>query len=300
MSIVQSALDRVKKDRDSSGRMGSGWASIGNREAPQTPEPAAAAAPLVPAKVAWPQSRSAPVEVSPKRLCEVGLFPGGDDLRQQQDDYRNIRREVISAMLARPSNEGRPVGAIVVITSAVPGDGKSYNATNLALSIASEGIRDVLLVDGDTIRRTVTTAFGLEDRPGLLELLSAPPASFMDHVLPTTHERLRLLPAGQRTAESTDLFSAGRVAPLFNAMNAALAGHVVIVDSPPILMSSETQALVDSAGQVLLVVRSGVTLQDLVREAAGRIKDSVPVGLILNGWEPAYPSDYQLYLEYGK
>jgi len=106
-----------------------------------------------------------------------------------------------------------------------------------------------------------------------------------------------------RTSDSADLFSSDRIGALIDAMKTTLQGHAVVFDTPPILASSETQSLVEAAGQVLLIVRANVTLQDSAREAASRIPESVPVGIVLNAWEPNSPSErkaYQLYGEYGK
>jgi receptor protein-tyrosine kinase len=85
---------------------------------------------------------------------------------------------------------------------------------------------------------------------------------------------------------------------LFAAISAAMQNHIVIVDTPPILLSSDTPVVTDCAGQVLLVVRAGITLQDSVKDAASRIKTSVPVGVVLNDWNPVLPSEQRAYRGY--
>jgi len=176
--------------------------------------------------------------------------------------------------------------------------GHTYTALNLALSMASEGIHDVLLIDADTVRRSLTQALDLGDAPGLIELLGRPGRSFMDYALRTSVERLRVLPAGVPCDGASDLFSFGRVGPVVAAINSALGGHIAIVDTAPILLSSDTPVLMDSAGQVLLVVRAGHTLQDSVKDAVSRIKESVPVGVVLNDWDPLLASERQAYYGY--
>jgi Mrp family chromosome partitioning ATPase len=185
----------------------------------------------------------------------------------------------------------------------LPGDGKSYTALNLALSIASEDVHDVLLIDADTIKRTISIACGVDNRPGLIELLGSPDRSFFEYAVPTNYRRLHVLPSGTRGENATDLFGAERIVPLFDNIRSAMTGHLVIVDTPPILLSSETPSMTDAAGQTLLVVRAGHTLQDSVRDAVARIRQSVPVGVILNGWSPVLPSErkaYTAYEEYSK
>ncbi len=287
MSIVQSALDRMKAARPAEIRPGKAAA----KAATPTSEPP-------PHSPNWRPATAPIVSIDPERLRELGLYPSPSFLRRQQEDYRGIRREVISATHQRPQTEGAEIGPIVVVTSALPGEGKSYTALNLAISIASEGTYDVLLIDGDTVRSSLSQALDVRDSPGLIELLSNPATNFMDHVRHTSIERLYLLPAGRPFEGASDLFSAGRVGPLFAAIGAALAGHIVIVDTPPILLSSDTPVITDAAGQVLLVVRAGQTLQDAVRDAASRIRETIPVGAVLNGWDPILPSEKQTYRGY--
>ncbi len=294
MSIVQSTLERMKSTRAVETRT-----TRPNVKVPvESHSAAGGGASELPAPVAWHDIGAPVVDINTDRLLTQGLYPTPDFLRRQQDDYRRIRREIIAATRQRPSADAAMLGPIVVVTSALPGEGKSYTALNLALSVASEGIRDVLLIDADTVRHNITTSLGIPEAPGLIDLLERSGKNFMDHVRPTSVDRLRFLPAGRRHEGASDLFSIGRVGPLFAAINAALEGHVVIIDTAPILLSSDTPVLTDAAGQVLLVVRAGQTLQDSLKDATSRIKDSVPIGLVLNDWNPVLPSDRKAYHSY--
>jgi protein-tyrosine kinase len=292
MSIVQAALERAKANRVAEARTASPGKPLAAASLGSLADVAAARVPL-----SWP-ARSTVIQVDRERLRERSLYPVADAEHRLQDDYRSIRREVMTATQQRPDPEGPTVGPIVVVTSALPGDGKSFTALNLALSIASEGIHEVLLIDADTVRRSITTAMGVEDSPGLIELLAGGGRDFMELTHPTSIEQLHLLPAGRRFDGASDLFSNGRVGPLFAAIRGALDGHVVIIDTAPLLLSSETPVLTDAAGQVLLVVRAGTTLQDSIKDAASRIKSTVPVGLVLNAWEPVLPSEKKTYDSY--
>ena len=297
MSIVQSTIERMKATRAAESRLTEPRVAVkpAGRSAPEAVHGAAAS--NMPSSV-WPETQGPPVVVDVARLRNQGFYASPDFVRRQQEDYRSLRREVIAATRQRPSPESPPIGPIVAITSALPGEGKSYTAMNLALSVASEGIHDVLLIDADTVRRRTTEVLEMGALPGLLQLLEKPARNFMEYVRPSTIERLRVLPAGQRHEGASDLFSLGRVGPLFAAISAALQGHIVIVDTPPILLSSDTPVITDSAGQVLLVVRAGHTLQDSVKDAASRIKTSVPVGVVLNDWNPVLPSELRAYRGY--
>lgn len=297
MSIVESALQRLKSVRGTA-------PDKRPLEAPKPAgpsEPAAAerAAARMPAPVRWP-AHTAAAEFDSQGLEAAGLYPPERCARRLRDEFRAIRREVVAASQQNMGAGGQSVGPIVVVTSAAPGDGKSYTAFNLAQSIAGQGMHDVLLVDADFVKRTISNACNVGDRPGLAELLARPGADFFDCAYPTPTQRLRILPAGRRAQSAHDLFAPARVNSLFESIRAAMAEHIVIVDTPPILVSSDTSVVLDVAGQVLLVVRAGTSLQDAVHEAVGRIRKTLPVGVILNDWSPLLPSEKTTYASYNE
>ncbi len=269
MNIVESTVERLRQNK----------AAEAAREQPSrrmvnTDESAAEfARPLTPPSVRWTGRQPAAL-VDLHRLRHMQLYPPAEFAERIQNEYRGIRRQVVAASLKS--------GPIVVVTSALAGEGKSFSALNLALSIAGQDVHDILLVDADTIKPTISGACDLQERPGVMELLSEPQANVMDYVSPTNVRRLHILPAGIRPEAASDLFSIGRLGPLFESIRSKLSGHLVIVDTPPILLSSDASALTDVAGLVLLVVRAGCTPQDSVKEALTAIRDSIPVGVVLN------------------
>jgi protein-tyrosine kinase len=286
MSIVQAALDRVKATRE-------------RRDSAGTPTGGGPPAATAPMPVEWRRRGAAAIEIDLDALRESGLHPGPDNARRHQDEYRRLRRDVLSAMRARANDDNvRVESPVVLVTSPMPGDGKSWTAMNLALSIAAVEGPDVLLLDADPYRRTLSNALGLGEAPGLLDLLRSPAPEFMDVAVPTSVRNLHVISAGRTVGEVGDLFTGERVGLLFGSIARALAGHVVILDTVPMLVSSETAALADVAGQVLLVVRSGVTLRDSVLDAIRRVPSSVPVGLVLNAWQPMLNSESQSYYAY--
>lgn len=290
MSIVQAALDRVKATRDQ-----------GNPAvAPKAGSPPAV---VSPAPVEWPRRSGAEVKIDMHALHERGLCPDASNTSRHQDEFRRLRRDVLGAMRARADDGGGVISPVVLVTSPMPGDGKSWTALNLALSIAAIDEPDVLLVDADPYKGTLSSALGIREAPGLLDLLRSPALEFTEVAVPTSVRRLHVIAAGHNNGEVGDLFTAERVGSLFGSIARTMAGHVVIVDSVPILVSSETGTLTDVAGQVLLVVRSGVTLRESVLDAIQRVRSSVPVGLVLNAWRPMLKSEsapYQAYETYRK
>lgn len=300
MSIVESALQRLKSARgaETDKRPPALPGPVATAESAE-PAPAARERAQIPAPVRWP-SQVVPAAFDFKRLEAAGLYPPESCARRLRDEYRDIRRQVVAASIEKVPGTGQPVGPIVVVTSAGPGEGKSYTALNLALSIAGQGLYDVLLVDADFVKRTISNACNVGDRPGLAQLLAHSATDFLDYACPTPTQRLRIIPAGTRASAAHDLFAPARVSSLFDAMRAAMAEHIVIVDTPPILVSSDASVVLEAAGQVLLVVRAGATLQDAVREAVRRIRKTLPVGVILNDWTPLLPSEKKTYTSYNE
>jgi len=296
VSIVESALERLKGARGAEQGGRSATPTEPPERAQPVPLPAGRGRSRIPPPIRW-ASQAPPVDLDFARLEAAGLCPPEPLARRLRDEFRAIRREVVGATLEMGAS-GQAVGPIVVVTSAGPGDGKSHTALNLALSIAGQGVYDVLLIDADFVKRTISVACDLGDRPGLAELLTHPTVSFLDYAYPTGVQRLHILPAGARSRSAHDLFAPARVAALFDVIRTAMAEHIVIVDTPPILVSSDTAVVLDAAGQVLLVVRAGSSLQDAVREALGRIRKTLPVGVILNDWSPLLPSEKKTYTSY--
>lgn len=289
MSIVESTLQKLKNAR-------AGEPDKRSTAAPEPLEPPAAARSRarIPAAIRWPGDVP-PAEIDLVRLEAAGLRPPEQLARRMADEFRAIRREVIGASMERLAVTGQTVGPIAAVTSAAPGDGKSHTALNLALSIAGQGAYEVLLIDADFVKRTISTACGLADRPGLAELLARPEASFLEYAYPVQTSRLHILPAGVSAQSAHDLFAPARVAAVFDAIRATMAEHIAIVDTPPILASSDTSVVLDCVGQVLFVVRAGNSLQDGVREALARVRKTLPVGVILNDWQPLLPAEKKNY-----
>lgn len=287
MSIVQSAIERLRKIQPQA-------------DVPRPPSPGRDAVDVKSAApIPWRTDLSAP-ECTLQKLCAVGLYPPNEFAQRVREEYRGIRRQVISASREKVEAQERTVGPVIVVTSAMPGDGKSFTAINLALSIAREGVRDVLLIDADTVRHTISTACGLHGQPGLSQLLAGKSSNFLEHSFTTEIPRLYVLPAGDPAGNATDLFSSARIGPLFESLRSGIGEGFVVIDTPPILMSNDTAVMTDLAGQVLLVVRAGATLQDMAHEAVARVQAGVPIGVVLNGWTPLLPSEKKTYVAYGE
>lgn len=235
-------------------------------------------------------------------LRAEGLLPPEDQQRQISDQFRAVKRPLIKHAFfdAPPSGDGTAGSArSIMVSSALPGDGKTFTSVNLALSLALEKDHTVLLVDGDVAKPHVSQAFGAGDRPGLLDVLVDPERSVESVVLPTSIPRLSLLPVGRRSEQAPELLASARMRALIRHLEALDPAGIVLVDSPPILLTSEARVLASLFGQVLLVVKATVTPQQAVLEAVRIIGEGPEVSLVLNHVAGAGTAAYHYGYGYG-
>ena len=226
------------------------------------------------------------------RLVAEGLA------KQTEDEFRRVKWPLLNAILGR-EGVAPAKNNIVLVTSAIPGEGKTFSALNLALSIAREPDLQVLLVDGDVAQPALSTSLGLAARPGLTDLIADEGRSGRDFVCATSVDRLWVLPAGSRRDNSPELLSSDRMQRVMDDLAGRLSPGVVIFDSPPILATNEAQVLSRYAGQVLMVVRADFTEQRVVKEALGLLEKGKPVSGLLNRVEPSLVSRYFSHYYYG-
>ncbi len=211
------------------------------------------------------------------------------------DQYRVIKRP----LLANATGKGAsvvPNGNRIMVTSAMPGEGKSFTAVNLAMSIAMELDYRVLLVDADVARPSLMKAFGLPAGPGLLDLLLSDKVEMSDVLLRTNVDKLSLLPSGTPHPRATELLASDAMTDLIEEMGQRYPDRIIIFDSPPLLLTTEARVLATHMGQVVMVVQAEKTLQSQVRHAMTTI-ESCPIKLMLlnqarGGDQDAYGSGY--------
>lgn len=232
-----------------------------------------APAPVQPVAPAW----TGPVQrIDREKLAEAGYILPGDQATALSEEFRIVKRDLI-AQLA-----GNPRGNRVLICSAHSGEGKTFCAINLALSLAAEKDRDVLLVDADFGKPGIPEALGLSSGPGLMDALTDPSVRIEDCVLRTDLPSLAVLPAGQRSNADTEFLASARTPVLLDRLTQGHPDRIVIFDSPPLLAASPAAVLASHAAVALLVVRADRTGESALRDAAGMLKGGAQVQLILN------------------
>jgi exopolysaccharide/PEP-CTERM locus tyrosine autokinase len=228
-------------------------------------------------------------------LRESGLLAPEADQRQLAEEYRIIKRPLLAGL----KSESPPrLGNVIVVASALPGEGKTFTSINLALSLALERGREVLLVDGDVAKPHITHLFGLESEPGLLDLVGAAALNFEETIIKTDYPSLYVLPAGSRNLQATEILRSERTSSLLATL-ASEPNRIVLIDSPPLLVTSEAGVLTSLAGQVVLVIKAAHTPQEAVLHAIEAISEGKPVSLVLNQADAIPEHRYAYYGQYG-
>ena len=197
-------------------------------------------------------------------------------------DFRRIKRPLLlSARKGRDSATANPPN-LLLVTSSVPDEGKTFVAINLALSIAAEKDHNVLLVDGDTIKGDVAKVLGIEYESGLTDVLQKGGAYIEDAVLQTNVENLCILPSGPAIPDSDELFASDLMVQVARDLADRQRDRIVIFDGPPLLAGTEASVLAALMGQVVVVVEADRTQQTTVTEALTQLEGCQSVSLVLN------------------
>jgi protein-tyrosine kinase len=222
-----------------------------------------------------------PITVDSARLNANGLLAPDAEQPRLADQYRAIKRPLLRN--AAPGRDPPLARAnLLMIGSALSGEGKTFTCANLCLSIARERDWSVVLVDGDCAKPHLTRLFGAEGQPGLVDLLRDPTLSFDALVMPTDVPGLSLLPAGSHDPQASELLASKRMDDLCEALAADDAGRMIVFDSSPLLLTTEAVALAAHVGQIALVVRADETLQQAVLAALEKLDHDKAIACILN------------------
>lgn len=209
------------------------------------------------------------------------LVPGSKLGPEFSDEYRRIKRPLLSNAFGKTASLVER-GNLILITSSIPGEGKTHTAINLALSIALERDHTVLLVDCDVTRKGVSHMLGVADRAGLVDVLENENLAIGDVMLRTDVAELSILSAGKQHEYVTELLASQRMASLVNEIATRYEDRVIIFDGPPLLPTPQTQVLAGLVGQVVFVVEAGKTPQSVVEEGLALIPEEKATGLVMN------------------
>ena len=255
-------------------------------EAAPAVEPAPAPKPSPRKDVAMAAAAIVPARqgtIDRERLASRGMIVPGTPVTGIAEEYRIVKRELIRNFGGAGNRPILPRGHRVLIASANPGEGKTFSAVNLALSLAVEADHDVLLIDADIAKPSVLDALGLEDGPGLMDALADPHLPLGDCLIQTDIAGLKVMPAGTQHMHDTELLASARTETLLAQLEAGAPGRILILDSPPVLAASPAAVLAGHVGQTIMVVRADETLESALRDAIGLMGACPHIQLLLNG-----------------
>jgi protein-tyrosine kinase len=267
MSVVERAMDKLRRAPAPPPRDHSATATIGALVAEE------------------------PVVFSGRRIIvnrdavrAAGYLPDADQDRQFADEYRQIKRPLLAAAFAHESLASVPPHnpRLIMMASALPGDGKTFTSINLALSLSRERDTSVVLVDADVAKPHVSRIFGVDRELGLLDALVDESLDIETLVIPTDVRGLAILPAGMVREGATELLSSSRMTELVTRLIMRNPRRIALFDTSPLLVSSESRALAGVVGQILLIVRAGKTPRQAVKEALTGLVSEKSIGLVLN------------------
>jgi protein-tyrosine kinase len=295
MSIVERALRRLQNSGQTPPRGGAVLRDQKPVRAPPVAAPSSGGAPGAALPAARVPAES--LQVSAESLRASGMLPPVEHADALADQFRRIKWPILESITTKRDADGS-VASVIMVTSSVAGEGKTFSSLNLALSIACEKDFSVLLVDADVAKRHVTRAFGADDRAGLTDALSDGARHPEQLVLGTAIDGLSFLPAGRRQELGPELFASERMIEVINQLRAADPRRILLFDTSPLLATNESQVLSKLVDQVVLVVRAESTTQPMVLEAANLLDRSKEIRCILN---QAHGSDLaEYYYGYGK
>jgi protein-tyrosine kinase len=221
------------------------------------------------------------IELDLARMNEAGLVTAAGGRTNLVEVFRIIKRPLIKRAFTPRKANANP-GNLIMITSSLPGEGKTFTSINLAMSIAMELDHTVLLVDADVARPSVLRTLGLPAQRGLMDILLDDQLDMSEVMLRTNVNTLSILPAGTSNPRATELLASQAMKSLVLEIADRYPDRIVIFDSPPLLLTSEAHVLASHMGQIVVVVESEKTTQHAVKEALHQLEGCSNVNLVYN------------------
>ena len=240
--------------------------------APSAPPAATAEPPLAPA------FRGPSASIERDVLRQGGLLVPEDPVTGLLEEFRIVKRELLADARASAS----PLARRILVSSPHPGEGKTYCATNLAIALAAERDLEVLLIDADVVRPSVTERLGIEAEQGLMDALADATIAPESLVIRTDIDGLFVMPAGTATVRDAELLASARTAALLDRLTQGAPDRILIFDTPPALAASPAAELAQHVGQTVLVVRADETARAALEDAQQLLSACGDIKLLLN------------------
>jgi protein-tyrosine kinase len=233
------------------------------------------------------------IEANAEHLRKEGMLVAEESAAVITDQFRRIKWPLLEFAASRDTAPAN----LIMVTSALPGEGKTFTSLNLALAIAREQDYSALLVDADATKSHITWLLGLDQRRGLTDLVADSALDPEELVLGTNWPGLAILPAGGRSSSTPELFASQRMIDVIRGLGGNDPRRIVLFDAAPLLATNESQVLAKIVDQIVLVVRAESTTQPTVLEAIGLLGANRRVSCVLNQARASRITEY--YYGYG-
>jgi len=265
----------------------------GSAPAPvETPEPAAVAPVASPTAQPAPRPSLPPFEpvtfpqvfhpVNRAHLREGGLIVPEGSVTALMEEFRIVKRQLLLQVGELRRGGLGAAAQRILVCSPLPGEGKTFCSTNLALAIAAERESEVVLVDADFAKPSILSTLGLPGGPGLMDALTDPAIDVAQCVVGTDIPGLWVLPAGNATNRDTEILASSRTAMVLDRLTQGAPNRIVIFDSPPALAASPAAELAKYVGQAVVVARADQTGQGALEDAVSLLSACPNIQLLLN------------------
>jgi len=214
-------------------------------------------------------------------LTKRGYLFDSTSKRQSQEEYRGIKRKLLSNAFGAVSKTLKNSN-LIMITSSNPNEGKTFISINLALSIALEQDKTVLLIDADVLRPSINRELEFGMKEGLIEYLVSDVTSLSEIIYSTSINNFKIIPAGKSHSLTNELLASDRMEALAKELADRYPDRIVIFDCPPILGVTETPVLANLMGQALVVVEESKTKLDDITRATSQLNEDLAIGLVIN------------------
>ncbi|NRA72398.1 MAG: AAA family ATPase [Gammaproteobacteria bacterium] len=228
-----------------------------------------------------PKQNNNYIHIDIDMLAENNMVTNRTERSRINEEYRFIKRKLIINAFGKTSHLLKNPN-IILITSTVPNEGKTFTSINLAMSIALEQDKTVLLIDADVVNPSIGHELNYQSTSGLLDYLLGTVDDIGEVIYSTNIDKLKLLPAGSRHHLTHELLTSDRMEKLTTELASRYPDRVIILDSPPLLGVSETQVLASLSGQGIIVVEESKTKTASISEAIKLLDPEMAIGFILN------------------
>jgi exopolysaccharide/PEP-CTERM locus tyrosine autokinase len=264
-----------------------------------TPGPATdARLPLPPAAAEARPATGPYCKIDLTRLAAEGFVTPDMPRSRIADEFRILKRPLIANASAKGATTIKHAN-LIMVTSAVPGEGKTFTSVNLAMSIAMELDRTVLLVDGDVARPSLPRVLGIDHGRGLLDVIGPSGCPLGDVLIKSNIPKLRLLLSGTPHPRAAEMLASNAMTRFVDELAKRYSDRIVIFDSPPLLATTESRQLATRMGQIVFVVHAETTLQNEVKQALATIESCPVKMLVLNGASTTQQGAYGYGYGYG-